>query len=134
MTKKTAENTAPHKKRGPKPVEIKMDQLVVLAGMQCTYEEIAAVFGIKKRQFIDRVNADPELKEAIEEGWAKGRMSIRREQFKLLQDGNPTMAVWLGKQYCRQRDQIGIGNPDGSANSMPKIWKPACCSRFSTKS
>src|ERR1043166_2167060 len=28
-----------------------------------------------------------------------GRASIRRAQFKLLNDGNPTTAIWLGKQY-----------------------------------
>ena len=54
------------------------------------------------------MNAEPEFKEAIEEGWANGRSSIRREQFKLLQAGNATMAVWLGKQYLDQRDQASL--------------------------
>ncbi len=109
-----SENTTPLKKRGPKVKPLNAEQLTVLAGMQCTYEEIAAVFGIKKRQFINRIEADPALKEAIEEGWANGRASVRREQFKLLQAGNATMAVWLGKQYLGQRDQIGFGNMDGT--------------------
>lgn len=99
-------NTAPHKKPGTKPVRIDPDQLRVLAGMQCTYEEIAAVFGIRKRRFIDRLNAEPELKIMVEEGWANGRASVRREQFKLLAAGNATMAVWLGKQYLGQRDNL----------------------------
>lgn len=95
-------------KRGYKSKEIDPKQLAALAGMQCTYEEIAAVFGIKKRQFIDRIQAESTLKEIIEDGWANGRASIRRQQFKMLMEGNATMAVWLGKQYLGQRDQASI--------------------------
>ena len=106
-------NTAPPKKRGPKPVEIEVDKVRALASIQCTYDEIAAVMGIKKRAFIDRINADPTLREAIDEGWANGRSSIRRAQVKMLEAGNATMGIWLGKQYLGQRDQIGITGGDG---------------------
>lgn len=99
-------NTAPPKKRGPKPKPINIEQVQILASIQCTYEEIAAVIKIKKRAFIDRVNADPALKAAIEEGWQNGKASIRRQQFKLLEAGNATMAVWLGKNYLGQRDNL----------------------------
>ena len=107
--------TAPPKKRGyaPKPIDINV--VGKLASIQCTYEEIAAVIGIKKRQFIDRINADPALREAIDEGWANGRSSIRRAQVKMLEAGNATMGIWLGKQYLGQRDQIGITGGDGGA-------------------
>ncbi len=106
-------NSAPRKKSGPKPVPLDIDQIKTLASIQCTYEEIAAVMKIKKRQFIDRVNADPELRAAIDEGWANGRASFRRLQVKLLEAGNATMGIWLGKQYLGQRDQIGITGGDG---------------------
>ena len=99
-------NSALLKKRGTKPKPINMEQLAVLAGMQCTYEEIAAVFGLKKRQFIDRIEQDPDLKLAIEGGWALGRASVRRAQFKALEAGDRTMLVWLGKQYLGQRDNL----------------------------
>ena len=108
-------NSAPHKKSGPKPVPLDIDQIKTLASIQCTYEEIAALMKIKKRQFIDRVNADPELRAAIDEGWANGRASFRRLQVKLLEAGNATMGIWLGKQYLGQRDQIGITGGDGGA-------------------
>ncbi len=115
-----AENITPRKKSGPKPVPINVDQLLVLAGMQCTYEEIAAVFGIEKRQFINRLNNEPHLKARIEEGWANGRASVRREQFKLLQAGNATMAVWLGKQYLGQKDQAAFEH-SGSLTELKKL-------------
>jgi hypothetical protein len=110
-----AEDSAPHKKDGrqgegggPRPKPIDPEQIMMLASIQCTYEEIAAVVKLKKRQFIDRVNADQELREAIEAGWANGRASLRRQQYKLFMGGNATMGIWLGKQYLGQRDQAEI--------------------------
>lgn len=115
-----SEVSSPQKKRGrqgegggPKLIPIDVEQVRTLASIQCTYEEIAAVMKISRRQFIDRVNASPELRQAIDDGWANGRASLRRAQFKLLEAGNATMGVWLGKQYLGQRDQIGITGGDG---------------------
>ena len=90
---------------GPKPKPIDLEQVAILAGIQCTYEEIAGVMKIGKRQFINRVNEDFELRKIIEDGWANGKASIRRQQYKLLSEGNATMGIWLGKQYLGQRDQ-----------------------------
>ncbi len=42
-------------------------------------------------------------------GRAHGRMSVRRKQMQMLLDeSNPTMAVWLGKQLLGQRDRQDI--------------------------
>ncbi len=38
-------------------------------------------------------------------------MSLRRTQFKLAEK-NPTMAIWLGKQYLGQRDNIEVEHKD----------------------
>jgi len=50
-------------------------------------------------------------------GKGKGRLSIRRAQMKLLEKGNATMGVWLGKQYLGQRDvtPIELSGPNGGA-------------------
>ena len=48
--------------------------------------------------------------EIMARGRAKGRLSIRRMQIKLLEQGNATMGVWLGKQILGQRDQIAVEN------------------------
>lgn len=112
---------------GPVPHVIDREKVLVLAGIQCTYDEIAAVMGIKKRQFIDRINAEPDLKATIEDGWANGRASIRRQQYKLLNEGNATMGIWLGKQYLGQRDQWSgeltgkDGKPLGSDLSILRV-------------
>jgi hypothetical protein len=51
----------------------------------------------------------------MERGRAKGRVSVRRAQFKLLEKGDSGMAKWLGKQYLGQRDvtPIELSGPDG---------------------
>lgn len=107
--------SVPDKKLGRPEIEIDVDKVRPLAAIQCTYEEIAAVLGIARQTFIDHVNRDPVLREAIDQGWANGRASFRRLQVKLLEAGNATMGVWLGKQYLGQRDQIGLTGGDGGA-------------------
>ena len=44
-------------------------------------------------------------------GQDNGKRSLRRIQFKLAEK-NPTMAIWLGKQYLGQRDNIDVANTD----------------------
>jgi hypothetical protein len=39
-------------------------------------------------------------------GKAKGRISVRRQQLKLLEAGNATMGVWLGKNILGQTDEV----------------------------
>ena len=73
--------------------------------MQCTDEEIAAWFGVTPRT-IERRRKDPAFSDILERGKAKGRISLRRSQFKSVEQGNPTMQIWLGKQYLGQTDDI----------------------------
>ena len=53
--------------------------------------------------------------EVMERGRAKARISVRRAQFKLLENGNCTMAIFLGKQLLGQRDAmpVEISGPGG---------------------
>ncbi len=73
--------------------------------MQCTDEEIAHWFSVTTKT-IERRRKEPEFAEVMERGKAKGRISLRRQQLKLLEAGNATMGVWLGKQYLGQTDEI----------------------------
>jgi hypothetical protein len=85
--------------------KIDMDELEKLCAMQATDGEIAAWFGVTTRT-IERRRKNRAFAEVMERGKAKGRLSMRRAQIKLLEQGNATMAVWLGKQYLGQTDQI----------------------------
>ena len=92
--------------RGGRPrVEIDLGELEKLSGLQCTDEEIAAWFGVTTRTIENR-RREPKFLEIMERGKAKGRISVRRQQMKLLEEGNATMGVWLGKQILGQADQI----------------------------
>ena len=88
---------------GRKPVEIDLEQLEKLASLQCTDKELAAFFRCTTRT-VETRRKEPAFKEALERGRAMGQISVRRAQMKLLEAGNATMGVWLGKQLLGQRD------------------------------
>ncbi|MBI3696539.1 MAG: hypothetical protein HY238_17075 [Acidobacteria bacterium] len=95
----------PRNGAGRKAVHIDLIQLEKLFGLQCADEELAAWFGLSPST-IARRRRHAEFAEAIERGRARGRISVRRAQMKLLASGNPTIAVWLGRQLLGQRDVI----------------------------
>ena len=88
---------------GRKPVSIDVVELEKLCTLQCTNEDLAAWFNCSVRT-IETYCKKPEFAEVITRGRAKGRISVRRAQMKLLEAGNATMGVWLGKQFLGQRD------------------------------
>jgi hypothetical protein len=86
-----------------KVAKINLAELEKLCALQCTDEEIAAWFGVATRT-IERRRKVRAFAEVMERGKAKGRISLRRLQMKLLEDGNATMGIWLGKQILGQTD------------------------------
>lgn len=72
-----------------------------LASIQCTQEEIANFLDISVRT----LQRDDEFCRVYKKGLDNGKMSLRRIQFKMAEK-NPTMALWLGKQYLGQRDVV----------------------------
>ena len=85
--------------------QIDMAELERLSAMQCTDEEISAWFGISTRT-IERRRKNARFAEVMDRGKAKGRISVRRMQMKLLEAGNATMGVWLGKNVLGQTDEV----------------------------
>ena len=74
-----------------------------LAGIQCTQQEIASFLGCS----VDTLQRDETFCGLYKKGQENGKMSLRRIQYKLAEK-NPTMAIWLGKQYLKQRDNIEV--------------------------
>ena len=78
-----------------------------LCGLQCTLEEIAGVFDCSadtierwcKREYGET------FAETYKKHSAKGKMSLRRIQFKLAEK-SAAMAIFLGKNYLGQKDTI----------------------------
>src|SRR6266436_10289775 len=84
---------------------IDLVELEKLCVLQCTDEEISSWFSVTSRT-IERRRKVQKFADVMERGKAKGRISIRRMQMKLLEEGNATMGVWLGKQILGQTDQV----------------------------
>ena len=81
--------------------KIDYDTVEKLASIMCTQEEIASYLDISTRT----LQKDTEFLRIYKKGIDKGRMSVRRQQYKAAEDGNTTMQIWLGKQYLGQRDK-----------------------------
>ena len=88
----------------------------------CTQEEIATMFDCDVRT----LQRDEEFCRVFKKGKENGKMSLRRTQFKLAEK-NPTMAIFLGKQYLGQRDNIEVEHKDLSKveELLSKIDKEA---------
>jgi hypothetical protein len=84
--------------------DIDPEELERLCQMQATDEEIADFYGISTRT-LERRRQEPVFAEAMQRGRAKGKLTVRRHQFRMLEQGNATMGIWLGKQYLGQGDQ-----------------------------
>jgi len=89
------------KKVGRPRVKINLETAEKLGQLQCTIKECSAFMGIPASTLQER----PDFRSAYEKGQENGKISLRRSQFKLA-ERNPTMAIWLGKQYLGQREPI----------------------------
>ena len=81
-----------------------------ISTMQCPDEEVAAFLGMSYSTFKRRKAEDPRLVEAIDMGRDLGRQSLRAAQWSKAIDGNPTMMIWLGKQYLGQSDKADLSS------------------------
>ena len=77
-----------------------------LAALQCTQGDIAGWLNmhlttlekkLRSEELFETNRGSMTLRELLELGQAKGRVSVRRMQMALLEKGNATMAIWLGK-------------------------------------
>ena len=88
---------------GRPKIQIDYNTVEKLANIQCTQEEIASFLGVSVRT----LQRDEEFCRIYKKGQENGKMSLRRMQYKLAEK-NPTMAIFLGKQYLGQRDNIEV--------------------------
>lgn len=81
------------------------EQFEKLCAMQCTENEIASFFGCDRRtiQRWCQREYDMTFEEVFAEFRQAGKASLRRSQWTMAQS-NPTMAIFLGKQYLGQQD------------------------------
>ena len=102
---KDAKNGPAPGEGGRPPTPIDLDVVRRASGIGATVDEIAAVLGVPRRTLYDRMEQDPEIRHALDEGRDQGRITLRRLQWQQAQNGNVTMQIWLGKQLLGQRDK-----------------------------
>lgn len=88
--------------------EKKMDaaELELAYQAQCTEEEVAAFFGMSVGGLRAEIEANEELKAAMERGPLAGRAAIRMAQFQQAAGGDKDMLKWAGKQYLGQSERV----------------------------
>lgn len=123
--------STPKKKKPGRPVaRIDPVQVLQLAALQATDEEMAAFFRIDRRTLIRRRKSkdllsvtDPEgnkfrgtFAEIIERGRATGRLSVRRNLFRLAQGKQGVAAaIFLAKNLLGYRDVAELTGKDGES-------------------
>ncbi len=83
--------------------KIDLGELEKLCSMQCTDEEVAAFFGVSTRT-IERRRKVKRFREIMDNAKAKGRISVRRNLFKLAAKDNVAAAIFLSKNLLGYKD------------------------------
>lgn len=96
---------------GRRPIEFgekEWDQISKLCALHCTGEEIAGIMGCSldtlETKILDAHGV--RFSEFFREKAASGKMSLRRKQYEAAMGGNPTLLIWLGKQWLKQTDKM----------------------------
>jgi|SRR6516165_1055167 len=105
--------------------KIDLAELEKLCAMQCTDEEIAAFFGVSTKT-VERRRKVQRFSDVMEQARAKGRVSVRRNLFRLASNGNVAAAIFLAKNLLGYRDVVAseLSGPDGrpiSIDSRPDL-------------
>lgn len=105
--------------KGDTPAQNKIDkkQFEKLCGLQCTLMEICSYFDVED----DTLNLwckttyGTTFSEVFKQKRGVGQVSLRRMQWQLAEK-NPSMAIFLGKNYLGQRDVVVNENKE-----LPKV-------------
>lgn len=91
-----------------KQAQEKIDQIQFekLCGLQCTESEIIGYFQVSKDTLIRwcKETYGTDFATIYEQKKGNGKIALRRYQLQQAEK-NPTMAIWLGKQYLGQTDK-----------------------------
>lgn len=103
-------------------------QFESLCGLQCTLEEICGWFGVCSDTLESWCKRTYKMNfsEVFKQKRSVGKISLRRSQWRLAEK-NANMAIWLGKQYLGQKDQVettiaeGTVQDDGLSASLREL-------------
>ena len=97
---------------------IDLEQVCAMASIGCTIPEIATLLRVSNHWVDNEIADNPHFKLAIEVGRAEMKRSLRRTQLEVAHSGNPSMLIWLGKQYLDQRDKQDVNTTHTEVNIL----------------
>ena len=89
----------------PKKI-INQKQFEAMCAIQCTKEEICNVLDVTDKTLNNWCNEvyGQDFSVVFRQKRDGGKTSLRRNQWKLAENGNSTMQIWLGKQILKQSE------------------------------
>ena len=90
---------------GRPAIKFSKKAIEALAQIGATQAEMAAILGVSVPT-IERRLAKPGYRAALDAGHANMNLTIRRGQLKAVEEGNPALLIWMGKQRLGQRDSM----------------------------
>lgn len=102
--------------------EIDKKQFENLCALQCTHDEICAWFDVTAKtleSWCKRTYGDS-FSKVFAQKRGKGKISLRRSQWQLAEK-SASMAIWLGKQYLNQRDNVDVTVSDVKGIALDEL-------------
>ncbi len=95
-------------------IELCEAQVLKLSRLRLSQQEMADFFNVSVDTLVNNFSG------AMQRGESSGKISLRRAQFiSAVKDRNPSMLIWLGKQWLDQSDKFDVGDPgDGEGFSF----------------
>lgn len=89
--------------------EIDKNNFESLCGLQCTLDEICGFFDVTDKTLNNwcKNTYGQSFSEVFRQKRGAGKISLRRYQFQLAKK-NASMAIWLGRQYLDQKDEVNV--------------------------
>lgn len=96
--------------------KLEVDHKIIfdLAKIHCTDEEIATLCKLSVDTLVKNFS------EPLKAGREEGKASLRRHQIRLVEEQNSTsMAIWLGKCYLKQKEEVIVQTQELPALDIP---------------
>lgn len=87
-------------------IKFDLNEVRRLCRLMVTQDEMATFFEVSLSAVEHRIATEPEFKKAMEDGYAEGRMRLRRYQMRAAMKGNAAMLIFLGKNLLGQKDVV----------------------------
>src|SRR4029453_7499550 len=108
---------------GHPKTKIDIGELEKLYTLQCSDEEVAAFLNWSVRT-LERRRRTGRFREVVERAKAKGRVSVRRNLFRLANNGNIAASIFLAKNLLGYRDAGSIEHSGPAGGPIQLAARP----------